>query len=363
MNVIAKRCKPLVLLSNNDILVYSKGVLLLVDSTTHLKRRICSLPMQFTKRILNRVRLFERIFRWEPRTAVQLNEHTVLVSFQGCMYRVDLDLGTVNIEHQFRKGVNNPLNVCSIIGIGGFSDCIVYGEYSGNSEKESVCIYKRGTRIDDTWEKAYEFPKNTITHIHSIVPDSYRNGVLILTGDADSESGFWFARNNFKDVHPLLVGKQQYRACSAYPMKEGILYATDTPLETNYICIFRQDGDEWASERIMEINGSCIYSAQWKNRFVFSTIVEPDSTIKGKRYWVTSKLGKGIKSDSVEVLVGDLNNGFRCIAKFKKDNWPMLLMQFGSVQFCSSNNADVLYLYPVAVKKYDGKLLVCGEIE
>lgn len=361
LDVIARRCKPLVLLKNNDIVVYSKGSLYLLNSTTHFKKKICNLPMPFAKRILSHVRLFERVFRWEPRTAVPLNEHSVLVSFQGCMYRVDLDSGTANLEHQFRNGVNNPLNVCTILGINGFSDCIAYGEYSGNSNKDSVCIYKRGMHIEDQWEKAYEFPENTITHIHSIVPDSYRNGVLILTGDADSESGIWIARNNFKEVQPLLVGKQQYRACCAFPLKEGILYATDTPTENNYICIIKEDGEKWVRERIMELNGSCIYSAQWKKKLVFSTTVEPDSTIKGKRYWVTSKLGKGIKSDRVEVIVGDLNNGFSCIAKFRKDNWPMLLMQFGSVQFCSSSNSDALYLYPVAVKKFDNSLIAYEE--
>ena len=357
-DVIAKRCKPLVLLSNNDILGYSKGWLVLINSITGVKKRICNLPMSLLKRFLSNIRLCERLLRLEPRTAVLLNNHTVLLSFQGCMYRVDLTMGTVELEHRFRKGVNNPLSICYITGIEGFSDCVVYGEYKGNPDTDCVCIYRRGIRIDDKWEKVWEFPGNSIAHIHSIVPDPYRNGVLVLTGDEDSESGIWLARNNFEEMQPLLVGKQQYRTCCAYPLEEGILYATDTPMENNHISIIKLKKTGWVSEKLKEINGSCIYSTQWKNQYVFSTAVEPYGTVKDRRYLFTSKRGKGIKSDCVDVLIGDINSGFRCLAKFKKDIWPMGLFQLGVVQFVNNSDADAMYLYPVAVQKYDNRLIV-----
>ncbi|MDP8219666.1 MAG: hypothetical protein P9M03_13180, partial [Candidatus Theseobacter exili] len=209
--------------------------------------------------------------------------------------------------------------------------------------------------------KAYEFPKNTITHIHSIIPDPYRNGVLILTGDEDGECGIWMAENDFQKVSPLLVGGQQYRSCCAFPTKDGILYATDTPIENNYIYLMKQNGNKWVTEKIKELNGSCIYSTYWKNQFVFSTTVEPDSTIKGKRFWFTYKLGKGIKNNQVEVIFGDLTKGFKCIKKYEKDILPMALFQFGTVQFCQRDESDTLYLYPVAVKRYDSTLIALKE--
>jgi len=359
--IIAKRCKPLFVFNDNEILVYSKGSLFLLDSSNGTKKKICALPMSFIKSILCKFRIFERMLRVEPRTAVRLNKKNILISYQGGMYRVDLKEKKSVFEHRFRIGVNNPLNMCCIENIKGFSNCFAYGEYSENPNKNEVRIYTRGMNIEDKWKKAYEFSKNTITHIHSIVPDPYRNGVLILTGDEDRECGIWMAQNNFQKVSPLLVGDQQYRSCCAYPIKDGILYATDTPLADNYIYLMKNIGNVWVRKKIKELNGSCVYSTRWKNKFVFSTTVEPDSTIKGKRYWFTYKLGKGIKNNQVEIVVGDLINGFKCIKKYKKDILPMTLFQFGTVQFCKGNENDTLYLYPVAVKKYDSKFIAYRE--
>ena len=41
------------------------------------------------------------------------------------------------------------------------------------------------------------------------------------------------------------------------------------------------------------------------------------------------------------------------IASFKKDVWPMKLMQYGTIQFPHGEN-DGMWLYPVAVKGKDG---------
>lgn len=358
---IEKRCKPLVTRDNNQLIVHHKGSLYILDSINGIKTKLCSLPMSTINHFLIWFRIFERMFRLEPRVAICLNNDNILLVYQRGMYRVNMNDGSLVLEHRYGEGISNPLDICHIKGITGFRECIAHGEYSGNTGKKSVSIYIRGMNIDDGWEKAYEFPEKTITHIHSIISDPYRNSVIILTGDEDHESGIWVANNNFKEVTPLLIGKQQYRACCAYPLPEGVLYATDSPLETNHICLMKKGGSEWQSEKLVELNGSCIYSTFWNNKFIFSTTVEPDSNIKGSKYLITNKLGLGIKNRQVEIIAGNLNSGFECINSFEKDFLPMALFQFGSVQFCKGNNSKELYIYPVAVKKYDGDLVVLME--
>lgn len=358
--VLARRCKPLLIMQGNELLIYSKGALYLLNNEKKNKEKLCTLPLTIIKRILCRWRLFERMLRLEPRGAKILDSQNIIFSFNGGMYRINIKDKCLILEHQYRMGINNPLNIGEIKGIDGFQDCIAYGEYCGNSHKNEINIFTRGFGINDQWELKYQFPKHTITHIHSIIPDPYRKSVLILTGDDDNESGIWMAKNDFQEVIPLFIGSQQYRSCCAYPIPEGIIYATDSPIENNFIYFLKYDGIEWSSEKLFELNGSCIYSTFWNNKFLFSTTVEPDSTIKGFKYLLTNKLGKGIKNREVHVISGDLYNGFHCILKFTKDIWPMTLFQFGSVQFCNSDNSednDILYLYPSSIKKYDGLLI------
>ncbi|NCU31691.1 MAG: SAM-dependent DNA methyltransferase, partial [Candidatus Moranbacteria bacterium] len=159
----------------------------------------------------------------------------------------------------FCVGMNNPIGFAEINNIKGFDDCIAYGEYTGNPSAGTVSIYSRNKSGE--WNIAYTFESGTIKHIHAIVPDHFRNNVLILTGDSDKESGFWVAENNFKTVRPLIFGEQRYRSCVAWPLKEGILYATDTPLENNYL-FFISESNNWQPEIVNEMPGPCIFSAK-----------------------------------------------------------------------------------------------------
>ena len=61
---------------------------------------------------------------------------------------------------------------------------------------------------------------------------------------------------------------QQYRGCVVFPVREGLLYATDAPFAKNYIYLMNPDTMEL--KRIAPIDGSCIYGCQCGDQFVFS---------------------------------------------------------------------------------------------
>ena len=323
------------------------------------------LPMSGVKKFLSYFRIFIRVFRIEPRMAIKFHENSFLISFLGALYFLEKknENWLLIKEHEFRAGMNNPLALIKLNALQGFKDCIVYGEYWGNPDQEKVSIVQK-TDIG-SWHIAYSFPPHTIKHIHGLVPDYKRNCVYILTGDSAHESGIWKAQENFSIVEPLLIGSQSYRSCIAFPIKLGLLFATDTPLENNYLCILYLDGENKGKvEKLHDLEGSCIYGTMLIRdgfkHFVFSTTVEQDSRRHGIRYLLSWKRGPGIKSNKVKCLTlseEDVSN-FQCIAEFYKDKWPCIC-QFGAITFPNGNFSE-LYGSPIAVRNFDYSIVKIG---
>ena len=67
---------------------------------------------------------------------------------------------------------------------------------------------------------------------------------------------------NFGKVERTFYGDQKYRACEVNDLPEGLLYATDSPLDKDYIFLLNPDTGEL--KEIMPIAGSCIYGCKWK---------------------------------------------------------------------------------------------------
>lgn len=350
--------KGKILYKDTGIEIYSYKRHLFVVEDTH-KTKI-ALPGSFIKRVLSQCRLMVRLFRFEPRTVIKIEDTKYLVSFLGGVYLLQKLNGSwiLNKEHQYRSGMNNPLQLVAINGIDTFQDGVVYGEYWGNPDKEAVRILRRDA--DGNWHVVYAFPENTITHIHSIVPDSIRNCVYILTGDSDQESGIWIAANDFKTVTPIVIGKQKFRSCIAFPAKEGLLYATDTPLEQNYINLLYLDGQQKGEiKELHKIPGSCIYGTSIiKNglaQYVFSTTVEGDSRKRGYRALLSRKPGPGIQTNEVKCLLLSEPEKLVELASFKKDMWPFIF-QFGSITF-ANGMSECIYMSPISVQEFDGETM------
>ena len=281
-----------------------------------------------------------RLLRLEPRCCVKVNQNCFLVSWNGCIINYSPDNNTYIIEHTYDRGMKNPLSFLPIDNTASGEKEIYFGEYIWNGEKGPVGIYKRSK---ESWRKVYEFPAGIITHIHNIIFDEFRSRLIILTGDEDKESGIWTADLCFQNVEPLLVGSQQYRACVAFPTVDGIYYATDTPLEDNYIYFlpFDQNQAKRKPEKIYELPGPCIYGTQFKGRMVFATSVEPNPELPTWKYRTTSELGRGVHTRESCIIVGESGGVFSISARFKKDAMPMWLFQFGNVVF-PTNESDLL---------------------
>lgn len=317
------------LLAKNDkyLFAYKKGCLILRNAET---REILS-----KKRIHGRLKSFtliERLLRYEPRVAVVIDSDTFMYSDHGAIYRYDVVQNNVSKIHSFGGGMNNPLSFCVRHNEDGNLVELLYGEYAWNTKKEAVSIYRYNMR---TWKKVYSFQAGTITHIHNIFYDNYKKRYLIVTGDDDKESALWEADEEFCDVKIVCGGSQKYRACMVLTTNKGVYYATDTPLEQNYI--YYLDENKLLHE-VYRMPGPCIYGTIWNECLYMATSVEGDPTLVGWQYRLSNKLGKGVNDRNVHIIKCDREGNVTEVASFRKDFLPMWLFQFGNAQFPSAND-------------------------
>lgn len=289
------------------------------------------LPQRY--KLLVKFKIFQRLFRLEARCGVFADEETVIIAYHGAIYRINLKDKLMFVEHRFRMAMNNPLSFCSVGEGCGIEKGILYGEYFGNHNRDSVNIFYRNESGD--WTKIYAFKPGEILHVHSIMAHSYRKSIIILTGDEDNESGIWETTDGFATVKKIVGGKQIYRACVSVPYKNGIVYVTDTPLEENGVYYINLNNYPFEAQKLCTVAGPAIYGKLCKDgRMVFSTSVEPDSRISPYfRYAVSMKAGPGVKDMYSHIYQGSPEEGFKEVLAIKKDKLPMLLFGFGTFQF------------------------------
>lgn len=342
---------PLCYLPDGRLVCYRTGHIVLF----HKEIKVKSLPVFNEKKetLFGRLKLLNRLFRLGVRTAVAVDNERVLLSIGNCIKEVNLNDSSVTKGYDFETGIR-PLVFSVINKIEGFEDGVYFGAYIGRLEKKPVNIYKR-TGID-TWEIVYTFPEGQINHIHNIIPDPYRNCLWVLTGDFGEAAAIWRVTNNFQTVERVVCDDQKYRGCVAFALPEGLLYATDSPLEENHIYLLNTA--DYSTRAVTAISGSCIYGCQWKDGYVFSTTVEPTGKYKNKLdflfHW---KIGPGIKDRYTRIYYGTPDKGFDVIHKEKKDLLPFVF-QFGSIKFPAGRNfSSELFFMPVATKKHDLDLM------
>lgn len=342
--------------NNGNYISYKAGKLYKQDSFKKSPICLTKLPNNKVKGLLTLVRHAERLLRMEPRVAVEVGKENIVMSYRGAVYNVNTNDGSIKLEHRFRNGMNNPLSFCTTTEQ---KQRILYGEYWINAFREKVCIFERDK--DGCWREIFAFNAGEVTHIHRIVFDKFRNCFWILTGDNDNESAIWQADYNFKEVKAVFKGEQKYRSCFLVPEENGLLYATDTPLEDNsiYFIPIETENKILPPIKIYDMPGPCIYGKVIdENLFAFATSVEPDSSLPKWRYYFTRKTGKGVKTRKSYIVLGNSKDGFNECFEAEKDMMNMSLFQFGNFQFAETNDKNKIFCAGQALKKVDGKTLI-----
>lgn len=287
-------------------------------------------------------RMLVRLFRREPKFAVPIDDHRMIIAGFRKLLMVDVNKKEAQLLSESRDGFSDPLNICKAEK----NWLMIWGDYGSNPNHDVIRVY--GLKQDLTTEIIFSFHEKQIRHIHNIIP-RLDGGYYIFTGDQEESAGIYVADDSFRKVDPVRIGTQQFRAVVGFDTEHGLLYATDAVNEQNFVYLLK--GNEL--EIIAKLNGSCIYGIAFKGSYYFATTVEPDENNRGITSWISRKRGAGILSDDVTLIKIDAEMKTRIVASYKKDNWPMKLFQYGSIQF-PHGESDKLWIYPVAVKRMDG---------
>lgn len=334
------------LLNEKTGLLFYRMSFFTVDLTTGEKEFVCKMPIGKKSALLSRSRILSRLKRLEPKCAGRLSETEFVVSLFRCIWLVDIEKRTCKKLGDNPEGFSEVINFCSN------KDGVYWGDYGRNDQLKEVSVYSlRLTAYGLQLDKVYTFEAGKVRHIHNIVEDA--EGFLLFVGDNEEKAGIYRVNNDWTEVKPWKTGQQKYRAVVGWPYQGGVLYATDSVETENHIRYISADGEE---KELAALNGSCIYSCETKDYYLFSTTVEPHEG-GGKLSLLFEKLGGGIKSRNVTIMaVNKSDLSVRQVAKYRKDGWPMKLFQYGRCIFAGGQqNTNSVWCSPVACKKFDGK--------
>src|SRR5690606_35142822 len=215
--------------------------------------------------------VLRRLFRKDIRMALNIDSENLILVKDNAIYRLDTKSKEIKSKVMLPTG-SRPLNITKVELLKGFDDGIYFGEYFSNPLKKSVKILKYADQNELI--TVYEFPEGVMNHIHNLVVDYFRDCIWVLAGDTDDGAAIYQIKNNFKTVERVVFGHQQYRACVLFPLKSGLLYATDSQYESNSIRILTERENGWVSEHVYDINGPCIFGTKIEDTYYFSTSVE-----------------------------------------------------------------------------------------
>lgn len=343
--------KPLAVLEKNKILVYFAMGIYVLDLEEKKKTRIGTFKSTAFKRIASRSRLLTRMMRIEPRSCIAIDSENYLLAFHKRLWKINLKNGDISEIYKFRKGMNHCQSFCEN------GDNIYFGDYMSNPDKHEINIYtfsKKNSLVD----KIYTFPTGEVNHIHQIIWDKYRKRYWIFSGDEGDASSIWYTEDAFMSIKVFLRGSQLYRACVVFITPENLIYATDTPFEQNYIVKINIQTKECV--KCKEINGPGIYGTCDNMYFYWATSIEPDIEYGvGLKTYFSYKMAKGINLREVHLIcMNKCDDKVEIIGRYKKDNMPIALFQFGEILFADNSKCvDQCIGYGQSLKKYDGCIM------
>lgn len=294
-----------------------------------------SLPIP-PKRLPGRFsRLAARLLRFEVRALVPLADGRLVVANRDGVYcgpgdgrRLD-----ASVIEDAGQPVKPPFNLC--VGPGGE---VLWGEYNGQRHDTPVRLYasRDGGR---SFEIVHVFARSTIQHVHSLRWDPTRRHYWVFCGDFDEEPGIGMLSADLACFEWLVKGEQRYRLCEAFDLGDRLVYATDTPLERN--AILSLDKASGRTEKLRDVEGSCLYACRFGDWLAFSTTVEAGAVD------ATRSASLWLSRDGEE---------WECALSRARDRWPELF-QFGSLLLPrGASDRDTIWMGGQGVRGLDGRL-------
>src|SRR5258706_2700143 len=212
-------------------------------------------------------RLSYRLVRDGFHALVVLPSGELIAAVPGAIATLRPEEKEFRITHVLQRGTR-PLNIA--VAPDGR---VFWGEYFDNLGRDAVYGYGSDDR-GASWKGVYSFEKNAIRHVHNIVYDHWENCFWVLTGDVGPECRILRASLDWSRVETVISGNQQARAVAAVPKEDGLYFASDTPLEQNYI--YKLDRQQNLA-RLAQIHSSVLCGCSVGNTVFFTTMIEPSA--------------------------------------------------------------------------------------
>ena len=312
--------------NNGSIVISRANKLFTLDTENLIAKDLIELP-ELNGEIPGSPRCLNRLFRRGIHHVIQLPHDTCIVVVKGSILRIEKGEQVKSIPHIEKR--SGPLTLC----YDGDSN-LFWGEYFGNPHRDEVHIY---SSCDGglSFTVAYTFPPGSIRHIHGIFHDPYENTFWVTTGDTNEETGIWITDDTFRTLTKVIGGTQQTRAVQLLFTKSHVYFGSDTPLEKNHL--YRMDKQTGQIEKLQELESSVFWACSVGEYLFFSTVVEPSRVNRCRDACIWGSKG---------------GESWRCVARFRKDIWPMKLFQYGQIFFPSGDNhTGYLWFTPVATEK------------
>jgi len=204
---------------------------------------------------------------------VVLPSGTVIAQYDG-IYRFDGTGDRAKRVYSFYDhGLYGPLRNGFVVD--DRSGNIYFGEYN-NQRPYGVSIV-RGRDDGRTWEVCHQFPAGRIKHIHSLVPDPYRNRLWICTGDNNQEAGLFYTDDDFRTVHLFKGGEQCWRLVSLIPQPDALIWGSDAGQDAPADAINHIYRWDFGTERLEQL--ACIDKPAY-----YSTGLQDGSLILGTTF-------------------------------------------------------------------------------
>lgn len=267
----------------------------------------CRVPSRGWKPLAAQFTLAARLLRFNIQALQVLPDGSRVAVARDGIYRAEAGETVMHRTWAVTRG-SRPINLSAD------GNQLLFGEYGGpEMDQVQVRVY----RSDDSgkhFEPVYEFPKGDVHHIHNIVVDRYANHYWVLAGDHGRTPGIGALTKDCRHLDWVERGSQMVRAVNVLVRPDCLIYGSDSELEPNYIV--RLDKKSGRYERMMPIDGSSLYAADFGEMGIISTCVEP------------SQVNKGCNSSLYGSVAGA---SWKRLLSLRKDCWKAVLFQFGLI--------------------------------
>ena len=297
-------------------------------------RKVATYSPEWRRRISSRAALTSRLFRDGFHALSVLPSGNLVAAVPGAIVTLKAGDAEFEVTHKIGRGTR-PLHIATTP-----KGEIFWDEYFDNAQRSEVHIF--GSSDGGlTWDVAHTFPARSIRHVHNIIYDQWGNCLWIFTGDNGSECKIIGGSADCSSLNEVIAGNQQCRAVAAVTSPEGVYFASDTPLEKNYIYLLDRSGKV---HQLQSIPSSSIHGCRNRNGIFFSTMVEPSDVNRTR---------------NVTLVGSDNRADWEQLACWPKDRWPMRFFQYGNAFLPDGDNTtDLLAATTIAVRGADRTMTI-----